>query len=81
MTGPNQVPMQLHSIEAANPSLGQTMTVTTWTMDFKGDGGKVLDGTIGMDIDGGAFPYHVEMTYPHRMEPDIRLSCRAPAAP
>jgi hypothetical protein len=81
MTGPNQVPMQLHSIEAVNPSLGQTMTVTTWTMDFKGDGGKVLDGTIGMDIDGGAFPYHVEMTYPHRMEPDIRLSCRAPAAP
>ncbi len=76
MTGPNKVPMQLASIEATNPGLGQTMKVTTWTMDYKGDGGTVLDGTIGMDIDGGAFPYHVEMVYPHRMEPDIRLSCR-----
>jgi hypothetical protein len=71
-----KVPMQLTSIVAERPATGQTIKVTEWTMAFKGDGGKVLDGTIGMDIDGGAFPYAVKMTYPHRMDPDISLSCR-----
>lgn len=70
------VPMTLASIEATNSATGQNMRVTEWTMAFKGDGGKVLDGTIGADIDGGAFPYAVRFTYPHRMEPDIRLTCR-----
>jgi hypothetical protein len=68
------VPMQLVSITATN-ALGQKVAITKWTMDYKGDGGRVLDGTIGMNIEGGAFPYHVEMTYPHRAEPDITLSC------
>jgi len=76
MTGPKKVPMTLSSIQATNAATGQTIKITKWTMDFKGDGGTVLDGTIGMDIDGGAFPYHVEMVYPHRKEPDITLSCR-----
>jgi hypothetical protein len=67
-------PMQLVSITATN-ALGQKVAITKWTMDYKGDGGRVLDGTIGMNIEGGAFPYHVEMTYPHRAEPDITLSC------
>lgn len=71
-----KVPMQLTSIVAENTATGQTIKVTEWTMAFKGDGGKVLDGTVGMDIDGGAFPYHVRMSYPHRMDPDIQLSCR-----
>jgi hypothetical protein len=76
MTGPKKVPMTLASIQATNAETGQTIKITKWTMDFKGDGGTVLDGTIGMDIEGGAFPYHVEMVYPHRKEPDITLSCR-----
>ncbi|HSD91118.1 MAG TPA: hypothetical protein VLB44_26530 [Kofleriaceae bacterium] len=76
MTGPKKVPMTLASIQATNTATGQTIKITKWTMDFKGDGGTVLDGTIGMDIEGGAFPYHVEMVYPHRKEPDITLSCR-----
>ena len=70
------VPMQLASIEATHAATGQTIKVTEWTMQFKGDGGKVLDGTIGMDITGGAFPYHVRMTYPHSMDPEVDLSCR-----
>lgn len=70
------IPMELTSIVAERPATGQTIKVTEWTMEFKGDGGKVLDGTIGMDIDGGAFPYHVRMSYPHRMDPDIALTCR-----
>ncbi|HUS29782.1 MAG TPA: hypothetical protein VMZ53_14860 [Kofleriaceae bacterium] len=74
MSKKNAVPMQLVSITATN-QLGQQVSITKWTMDYKGDGGKVLDGTIGMDIAGGTFPYHVEMTYPHRAEPDITLSC------
>jgi hypothetical protein len=71
-----KVPMQLTSIVAERPETGQVIKVTEWTMAFKGDGGKVLDGTIGMNIDGGAFPYSVKMSYPHRMDPDIALSCR-----
>jgi hypothetical protein len=71
-----KVPMQLTSIVAERPGTGQTIKVTEWTMAFKGDGGKVLDGTIGMDVDGGAFPYAVKMSYPHRMDPDIQLNCR-----
>lgn len=70
------VPMKLASIVATHEATGQTITVTDWTMEFKGDGGKVLDGTIGLDVDGGAFPYAVKFTYPHRMEPDIDLTCR-----
>jgi len=75
MNGKKTVPMQLVSITATN-EIGQKVSITKWTMDYKGDGGRVLDGTIGMDIDGGVFPYHVEMMYPHRAEPDITLSCR-----
>jgi len=70
------VPMKLASIEATHAATGQTIRITEWTMAFKGDGGKVLDGTIALDVDGGAFPYSVNFTYPHRMEPDIRLTCR-----
>jgi hypothetical protein len=64
------------SITATN-ALGQKVSITKWTMDYKGDGGRVLDGTIGMDITGGQFPYHVEMTYPHNPDPNIALSCGA----
>lgn len=70
------VPMQLVSIVATNEATGQTIKVTDWTMQFKGDGGTVLDGTIGMEVDGGAFPYAVRFAYPHRMEPNIDLTCR-----
>jgi len=70
------VPMQLVSIVATHEATGQTIRVTDWTMEFKGDGGKVLDGTIGLDVDGGAFPYAVKFSYPHRIDPDIDLTCR-----
>lgn len=70
------VPMELVSIVATNETTGQTIKVTDWAMQFKGDGGKVLDGTIGLEVDGGAFPYAVKFSYPHRMDPDIDLTCR-----
>lgn len=70
------VPMQLASIEATRASTGQTIRITDWTMQFRGDGGTVLDGSIALDVDGGAFPYSVRFTYPHRKEPDIELRCR-----
>ena len=70
------VPMKLVSIVAEHKATGQTIRTTEWTMAFKGDGGKVLDGTIGVEVDGGAFPFAARFTYPHRMEPDIDLSCR-----
>lgn len=70
------VPMTLSSIVAERPDTHQTIRVTGWTMQFKGDGGKVLDGTIALEVDGGDFPYAVKFTYPHRMDPDIDLTCR-----
>jgi hypothetical protein len=70
------VPMKLVSIVAEHKATGQTIRTTEWTMAFKGDGGKVLDGTIGVEVDGGAFPFAARFTYPHRMEPDIDLTCR-----
>ncbi len=66
--------MKLASIAATRGA--QTIAVTEWTMQFKGDGGKVLDGTIGMDVTGGSFPYHAQFTYRHDMSPNIALSCR-----
>jgi hypothetical protein len=71
-----KVPMQLTSIEASRGATGQTIRITEWTMQYRGDGGRVLDGTIAMDIDGGAFPYAVKLVYPHRAEPDVTLACR-----
>lgn len=71
-----KVPMVLKTIAAERPATGQKVEITEWTMAFKGDGGKVLDGTIGMDVTGGAFPYAVKLAYPHRMEPDVQLSCK-----
>ncbi len=70
------VPMKLVSILATHQATGQTIRVTDWAMQFKGDGGKVLDGTIALEVDGGDFPYAVTFGYPHRMEPDIDLTCR-----
>jgi len=71
-----KVPMQLTSIVAERPDTGQHIRVTEWTMQFKGDGGRVLDGTIGMDVDGGAFPYSVRFTYAHDPMPSVELRCR-----
>lgn len=76
LLGAKHVPMQLSSIEATRRSTGQTIRITEWTMQFRGDGGTVLDGAIAFDVDGGAFPYSVRFTYPHRKEPDIELRCR-----
>ena len=36
----------------------------------------LLDGSIALDVEGGAFPYSVRFTYPHRKEPDIELRCK-----
>ncbi|MDB4953291.1 MAG: hypothetical protein JWO36_860 [Myxococcales bacterium] len=69
------VPMTLASIQATRAATNQTIKITDWTMQFRGDGGKVLDGSIALDVTGGAFPYSVRFTYPHRMDPDIQLSC------
>ena len=66
--------MKLASIEATRH--GQSITVTEWTMQFKGDGSKVLDGAIGMDVTGGEFPYHARFNYAHDMSPSIELSCQ-----
>ena len=74
--GSKAVPMKLASIVATHAATGQTIRITEWSMAFKGDGGKVLDGTIRLDVDGGAFPYAAAFTYPHRAEPDIQLTCR-----
>jgi len=74
--GKKAVPMKLASIVATHAATGQSIRITEWTMAFKGDGGKVLDGSIRLDVDGGAFPYAAAFTYPHRAEPDIQLSCR-----
>ena len=70
------VPMQLVSIVATHEATGQTVRVTDWAMEFKGDGGRVLDGSIGVEVDGGDFPYAAKFSYPHRAEPDIDLTCR-----
>jgi len=75
-----KVPMTLTSIEATNATTGQSIKITEWTMDYRGDGGRVLDGTIGFDVLGGAFPYAVKFTYPHRAEPDVALGCPPQAA-
>ncbi len=60
----NSVPMTLTSIQATETTTGQTIKITEWTMASKGDGGKTLDGTIGLEVDGRAFPYHVTFTHP-----------------
>lgn len=75
-----QVPMTLASIEATNAATGQSIRITEWTMDYRGDGGRVLDGTIGFDVEGGTLPLAVKFTYPHRAEPDVALTCRQAAA-
>ena len=67
---------KLASIEATRRSTGQRIKITEWTMQFRGDGSTVLDGSIALDVEGGAFPYSVRFTYPHRKEPDIELRCR-----
>jgi hypothetical protein len=75
------IPMKLASIQATRAATGQTITITEWTMQFRGDGSTVLDGTIALDVTGGAFPYSVRFTYPHRKEPDIQLSCKRSSLP
>jgi hypothetical protein len=74
--GEKAVPMTLASIVATRAETNQTIRITEWTMQFKGDGSTVLDGSIALDVDGGAFPYSVRFTYPHRKDPDIDLACR-----
>jgi hypothetical protein len=69
------LPMDLSSITATRAATGQTIHITEWTMKFQSDG-TALDGTIAFDVEGGAFPYSVRFTYPHRKEPDITLSCK-----
>jgi hypothetical protein len=70
------VPMKLTSVTATRAATGQSIRITSWDMAYRGDAGQVLDGSIALDVDGGAFPYSVRFTYPHRTEPDVDVRCR-----
>lgn len=71
-----RVPMTLAGVEATHSVTGQTIKITDWNMEFRADGGRVLDGSIAFDVEGGTFPYAVKLTYPHRVDPDVALTCR-----
>jgi hypothetical protein len=52
------------------------MVLGDWGITYTTGHGGTTDGTVTFDVVGGAFDYGAELTYPHRREPDVSLSCR-----
>lgn len=69
--------MSLVGVRGERPDLGQTLAITKWEIRYLDTSGSgYLDGTIGFDVKGGAFPYGVTFDYPRRKDPDVTLACR-----
>lgn len=69
---------QIVSVEAPPNMQNQTTSIVDWSMAFIPVQSGVLDGSFTLKIDGGKFPYYVRYTYPHRLEPDVLVTCTAP---
>jgi hypothetical protein len=64
--------MELVKVDAVRGA--QTIDVSNWGMQYQPGSSGTLDGTIDMVVHG-EFDYRVHLSYPHRKEPDVTLSC------
>lgn len=70
------LPMTLTTVTGGRADTGQTLSVTKWEIRYLDtSAGGYLDGTIGVAIAGGGFPYGFTLEYPRRKDPDVTLSC------
>jgi hypothetical protein len=76
IVGGEPLPMTLSTVTGGRADTGQTMKVTKWEIRYLDtSAGGYLDGTIGVSIAGGGFPYGVTFEYPRRKDPDVSLRC------
>ena len=67
--------MDIVSAGATNSVTGQTLTVKNFNMVYQGGGARTLDGTLDVEVTGGAFDYGAFFSFPHRATPDVTLGC------
>jgi hypothetical protein len=67
---------QMDLVDVSGTRGGQRIEVTHWGMQFQPGSSGTLDGAIDFAVKGGDFDYVVHFEYPHRKEPDVRLSCQ-----
>lgn len=70
------IAFRLDGITGGRSDLRQSLTTTTFDVQYVG--GKVgkLDGSIGFAIDGGPLPFAATFQYPRSNEPVVRFACR-----
>ncbi len=77
--GGKELDMPLTFLQANIADTGQLATLGNWAIKFTPDGPGILDGSIGVRVDGGMVPFYVTYTYPHTATPNIAVTCMAPA--
>ncbi len=70
------LPTRLVDVSATHPVTGQSMVLGDWAITYTTGHQGTTDGTVTFDVVGGAFEYGTVLSYPHRREPDVMLSCR-----
>lgn len=70
------LPTQLEEVSGTHPTTGQSMVLGEWAIRYTTGHTGTTDGTVRFDVVGGTFDYTAELSYPHRREPDVALSCR-----
>jgi hypothetical protein len=73
------VPYNVVDVVAKSEDGTQTSSLVDWNIKFIPITAGAAKGSITLRIEGGAFPYHVRYTYPNRVDPDVLVSCTAPA--
>lgn len=66
-------------LQANIPETSQTASLGDWNIQFVPNQFGILDGSIGVQVAGGSFPFYIEYTYPKTSAPNIAVSCNPPA--
>ncbi|UQA61105.1 hypothetical protein [Polyangium aurulentum] len=74
-------PASIGVVDAAATSEDKTQTASLvdWNIEFIPITAGAAKGSITLRIEGGKFPYYVRYTFPNRSDPDVLVSCTAPA--
>lgn len=73
------VPLEVVDMVATNADTNQALALVDWDLAFIPITRGAATGAVIVRIDGGTFPYYVRYAYPNRGEPDVQVSCTAPA--
>lgn len=73
------IDLPLTFLEAIIPETNQKTTLDHWGIRFVPEQIGILDGSIGVKVDGGSVPFYAVYSYAQSGTPSVAVSCNPPA--